>query len=379
MSACGNLVVHDGRYKFKGSKDYVSNFTIRFLYPVEVGNNGSGYVGVATHKDGIEKRFFCRITSFTKLSEFTKELNYNSPALKNYMIELTNSRLNKLLTELSDRVTGTDESEIPQAVRIIGKNYNRAEVPIWVLNEDVAIDAEGQLVDPKDFRLVWLGQLTNGDGVHVAKHEHACNIKLPLGFESFDIMCHFLNGSLGTYISGNQDIRDAVNTMLPTSLQYTARNYEEENADGTIITESGENSRSNFLSQFFIISSAAIVSNFAEWQKLIGFCPLVIAIGSPGCGKTKAGNVAIACTGSYPTQFYNLFTDAYNGQVASMTSMGFQADDPTDPAEVGKAAKRFFSDGSSGNCFGQKTPKCSPIFTVNKHVIKWLLHPERQR
>lgn len=26
--------------------------------------------------------------------------------------------------------------------------------------------------------------------------------------------------------------------------------------------------------------------------------------------------------------------------------MGFQADDPTDPAEIGKAAKRFFSEGS---------------------------------
>ena len=62
-----------------------------------------------------------------------------------------------------------------------------------------------------------------------------------------------------------------------------------------------------------------------------------------------------------------------------MTTMGFQADDPNDPAEVGKAAKRFFSDGSSGNCLGQSVPKCSPIFTVNDHVIRWLLQPERQR
>ena len=51
----GNLLVHDGRYKFKGSKEYVSNFTIRLLFPVEVNNKGSGYVGVATHKDGTEK------------------------------------------------------------------------------------------------------------------------------------------------------------------------------------------------------------------------------------------------------------------------------------------------------------------------------------
>ena len=55
MSRSGNLVVQDGRYKLKGSKDYVSNFTMRLLYPVEVSSKGSGYVGVATHKDGTEK------------------------------------------------------------------------------------------------------------------------------------------------------------------------------------------------------------------------------------------------------------------------------------------------------------------------------------
>ena len=30
--------------------------------------------------------------------------------------------------------------------------------------------------------------------------------------------------------------------------------------------------------------------------------------------------------------------------------MGFQADNPTDPSEIGKAAKRFFSDETSANC-----------------------------
>lgn len=62
-----------------------------------------------------------------------------------------------------------------------------------------------------------------------------------------------------------------------------------------------------------------------------------------------------------------------------MTTMGFQADDPSDPVEVGKAAKCFFSDGANGNCFGQSIPKCCPIFTVNDQVIKWLLQPEHQR
>lgn len=116
-----------------------------------------------------------------------------------------------------------------------------------------------------------------------------------------------------------------------------------------------------------------------QWQKVIGFCPLPVAYGNPGSGKTKAGNAAIACTGCYPSHFFNLFTDVFSGKVCSLTTLGMQADDPTDPSEIGKAAKRFFSDGSSGTCRGVSTPKCSPICTVNDHVLRWLLQPERQR
>jgi len=116
-----------------------------------------------------------------------------------------------------------------------------------------------------------------------------------------------------------------------------------------------------------------------KWQQELGFCPLVIGVGDPGTGKTKAGNIALATVGAYPNKFFNLFTDAHNGQVASQTTMGFQTDDPTDPSEIGKSAKRFFSDGTNV-CIGKEnSPKCTPVCTVNEHVIEWLLKPEKRR
>ena len=136
------------------------------------------------------------------------------------MMQMSNSRLDKLLTELSDQLPVADESEIHQAVRIVGENHNRAGVPVWVLNQDVAVDAEGELVDPKDFGLVWLSHMTNGDGINMAKEEYSCNIKLPLGTETFDVMCHFLNGSLEVAASRNPEMRNTLRTMLPDSLQY---------------------------------------------------------------------------------------------------------------------------------------------------------------
>ncbi|KAK3707808.1 hypothetical protein QZH41_011973 [Actinostola sp. cb2023] len=347
---------------------------MRFLYPVEVGKQGSGFVGIAKHKDGTEKEFFCRISSFTKLSEFTKELNRNTPAMRNYMIQLPNSALDKLLTELSDDLSISSEDEVYMAVTTIGKNRNRQGEEIWVLSKEVAIDGQGQLVKPRDFGMVWISHLADGDGVTLAKEAQSCRIHLPLGSDIFDTMCHFLRG----IDKMEEAMVAAMNNLLPQPLKLQPNHVSPDCHD---IDEKEENSInwSNFVSQFCIIAASAITANYTEWQKAIGFCPLVVAVGDPGCGKTKAGNVAIGCTGGYPHLFFNLFTDAYTGQIASQTSMSFQADDPSDPAEVGKGAKRFFSDGSSSNCMSQSLPKCSPIYTVNEHVVKWLQHPDRLR
>ena len=121
------------------------------------------------------------------------------------------------------------------------------------------------------------------------------------------------------------------------------------------------------------------LSNWFQWQEELGFCPLVLVVGEPGTGKMKAGNIALATVGAYPKLFYNMFTDAHNGQVSSQTSMGFQADDPTDPAQIGRAAKRFFSDGTNACVGKENAPKCTPLCTVNAHVVEWLSKPDRKR
>ena len=105
----------------------------------------------------------------------------------------------------------------------------------------------------------------------------------------------------------------------------------------------------------------------------------MVGVGDPGTGKTKEGHVALATVGAYPNKFFNMFTDALNGEIAAQTTMGFQADDPTDPRELGKAAKRFFSDGTNATMRKENSPKCTPLCTVNEHVIDSLSKPDRKR
>ena len=144
------------------------------------------------------------------------------------MIEMTNARL-KLLTELSDQLPDVDENDIHQAVSIVGKNYNRRNVPVWVLNKNVAVDGNGKLVNPKDFGLVWLSHLIKSDGIDLAKEEYSCKIKLSLGTEAFDIVCHFLNGSLKVAASKNPTIMDSLRGILPDSLMYPV--FDEDDAE----------------------------------------------------------------------------------------------------------------------------------------------------
>lgn len=68
-----------------------------------------------------------------------------------------------------------------------------------------------------------------------------------------------------------------------------------------------------------------------------------------------------------------------SGRVASQTSMGYVIDDPTRPQDVGEAAKKFFNEGTNINCNGEWNPKCCPIFSINNHVLNWLLKPDKER
>ena len=80
---------------------------------------------------------------------------------------------------------------------------------------------------------------------------------------------------------------------------------------------------------------------------MLGFCPLVVGVGCPESGKTKAGNVALATVGGFPHLFFELFTDSHNGIVASKTTLGFHADDPSEPGEIGMCNQYTYCTGTS--------------------------------
>lgn len=78
-------------------------------------------------------------------------------------------------------------SQILLAVSVVGKNINRKGQAIWVLNENVAIDSNGQTVRPEDYHVTWLGSLIK-DKTSVLKDSHKRWITTPIGTVHFDIL-----------------------------------------------------------------------------------------------------------------------------------------------------------------------------------------------
>lgn len=242
------------------------------------------------------------------MTDFLKQLNYKAPALKKFTLQINNNDLEKLLTNLADSLT-TDVSDILLAASVVGKNFNRKGDPLWVLNDNVAVDRAGQIVTPEEHGLTWLGNLIEDDTI-VAEDGHKCTITTPLSTVHFDILCHFLGGSLKARFWDSMTVQEAIEEMFsndndimdrmwaePPSGESTMEGSEDEkltddfgekgasvnNQDEDEDIEDAKSSieesddvalrdRRNFLSQFYVIATSALAANYMEvsWFSIEG-------------------------------------------------------------------------------------------------------------
>lgn len=204
------------------------------------------------------------MTSFRNITQFLKELSYNNDStLRKYSIQVSNVTLDKLLTGLADEIDIVEDDEINSTVYIIGKNTNSRGQSIWVLNDEVFLDENGQLIkDLGAFGFEWLGNLTEGDGINIAKAEQSCTVSTPLSSQSFDIICNFLAGTLEDRCREDTALNEKVSEMFGPGLQFST--IEEGSGPSNDSPPPPVMDRSNFLSQFFLASQAVIFANYAE-------------------------------------------------------------------------------------------------------------------
>lgn len=185
----------------------------------------------------------------TKVERFIRVLNSteNDHFFRTYSVQLSNTQLEALLAELETSVPITDD--IPKAVYIVGKNrHSQRNTVIWALNKDVFINAKGNLVNPEDYGFKWISHLVKDGGKELAHESRKASIQLPLTTTYFDIMCHFLNGSLKQATSNDPHLFNTVEEVF--------------RGTGLDISKLKDQESGNFLCTFFTLSMSVIISHY---------------------------------------------------------------------------------------------------------------------
>ena len=203
------------------------------------------------------------MSNFRNASGFDKDLNYGGGGLRRYSINVNNPTLETLLTKLSDNVQfPEDERDTKRTVLIVGKNTNGRGQSIWCLNENLAIDGDGNVVNCEDYGLEWISHLTEGDGRYIAKQEMACVGEGPLTTRYFDAVCHFLGNSLEDLCALDEFMGKMTNELFADqlALKFGLQGYK-----GTVLRNNRD--RQNFLSQFYLAAMGVVIANYDEVSK----------------------------------------------------------------------------------------------------------------
>lgn len=116
--------------------------------------------------------------------------------------------MERLLCKLEEDVT---VDSVLKAVSIVGRNIGNNERLVWVVDDKIAIDENGEFFADLEnqYGLVWVSHLIKG-AVDIAREEFKANVLLPLSTTGFDAMCHFLRGTLAKACRDNNGLTNYV-------------------------------------------------------------------------------------------------------------------------------------------------------------------------
>lgn len=164
-----------------------------------------------------------------------------------FSIQLTSNQLDALLAEMEAGIDIPDN--ILKVVSVVGKNINQHGTAIWALNRNVFIDGNGNVVNPEDHGLVWISHLVLEPGNQTANEDRRASINLPLTTMYFDLMCHFLRGSVQKATEEDP--------VLATALEDVLRGT---GLDIGMLNDQGGSG--NFLPSFFTVAMSIIISHY---------------------------------------------------------------------------------------------------------------------
>ena len=196
----------------------------------------------------------------------------------------------------------------------------------WVLGQTMFFDSNGSAINPDESQSVWIGHLYKGPGI--APDNSGCKIPLPLDGTSMKPMLVLLKNVL-------------IHNYFPSLL---------------------------------VIGGCLMAFHYSTLIESLRHCPVPLAFGPSGTGKTTALSCGLAVVGSYPNRFYSHASKEKYVQLCTNSCLPLGIDDPQSKTAIGELCISLFN-GAKGATIGRGefSPTCMAVLAAN------FIAPEKER
>ena len=201
-----------------------------------------------------------------------------------------------------------------RAVSTVGRQPDGS----WVLNADIIVAPDGESIEAKDCPYISVGHLHEGPSL--AKPSEAVPVCLPLSSQSLHPLVDALRSILGhKFVPG----------MLVLGACTMALHYQ------------------------------VILGKYLN-------CPVAIAFGNSGTGKTTALRCGLALVGSYPNRFFSRGTKEKYFELCCDSTVPIGIDDPSFQKDIDTLCIDLFNGAKSGSITrGEKKPYTTAVIAAN--------------
>lgn len=206
------------------------------------------------------------------------------------------------------------ELQKKKAVELIGLQPDGS----WVLASDVCLSSEGKIINISESQYVWISDLFSGPGI--PSSSEGCTIELPLN---------------------SDPLRYLMNSLL-IHMDH------------------------NFMPSVLTISSVILALHYQTMIKRLKFCPIPLAFGESGTGKTTALLSGLSLLGIQDTRFFSKVTKEKILQLLCSSGIPLGVDDPQSKGEISRLIIDLFNGAKSGTLtHGERKPQSTCVIAAN--------------
>jgi len=217
--------------------------------------------------------------------------------------------------------------ETKKAVSRVGRQENGS----WVLNEEVLVGVSGQQVGLDTSPYIWIGHLLEGPGV--AKPGDAIPVEVPLNSQRLEPLVQALRSIL----------------------------------------------KHNFFPGMLVLGACAMSLHYEAILSKFLNCPVAVAFGPSGTGKTTALRGGLAIVGAYPNRFFSRGTKEKYLELCCESTIPIGIDDPSVQKDIDSLILDLFNGAKSGSITrGERKPCTTAVISANFTTTsrEKYVHPE---